>query len=316
MNFFPRTRKAAGWLSLHLSEDGVYAAHVRRLPTEKPVVEFAAFYPSDKASMAQVLGKVAKDIRAERFQCTTLLSPGEYQLLSVDAPNVPPDELKTAIRWRLKDMLDFHVDDATIDVLDVPLDKNATGRPRSMYAAAARNQLIGQQQALFQDAKIPLSVIDLPELSQRNISALYAEEGRGIAMLSFGPAGGLLTVTYSGELYLARWIDTTLAQLQQADSAQKNVLFERLTLELQRSMDHFDRQYHFISIPKLILAPLGYLGPALQDYLSTNLYVPVESTDLQHVFDVSKVPELKEPVSQQKFFFALGAALRQEEKTL
>ncbi len=33
--------------------------------------------------------RVARDLGVDRYQCLTLLSPADYQLLLVDAPNVP-----------------------------------------------------------------------------------------------------------------------------------------------------------------------------------------------------------------------------------
>jgi MSHA biogenesis protein MshI len=245
-----------------------------------------------------------------------LLSLGEYQLLSVDAPNVPPDELKTAIRWRLKDLLDYHIDDATIDVLDIPVEKNSVGRNHSMYAVAARNQLIEQRQSLFGDAKLPISVIDIPEMAQRNISALLEPAGQGIAMLSFNSESGLLTISFGGELYLSRRIDVAFSQLLQSEPEKINAVYERIVLELQRSFDHFDRQYHFVSIAKLMLSPLGEIAPGVRDHLAANLDLPVEIVDLENILDLSKVPELRAPKAQQRFFMTIGAAMRHEEKVL
>lgn len=296
--------------------DEICAAYIKRLAGEKPVVESVVFFPAEKSHLSASLEKCGKEVQAARFACTTLLSSGEYQILSVEAPNTPPDELKAAIRWRLKDMLDFHVDDATIDVLNVPVEKTAGARPNSMYAIAARNSLIQQRQELFATAKIPLTVIDIPEMAQRNFSALLETEGRGVAVLSFDTSGGLLTVTFSGELYLARRIDATLDQVRQSDPDQKIACFDRITLELQRSLDHFDRQYHFITLARLVLAPIGETATGLCDYLASNMYVPVEELNLDTVLDVTKVPSLKSLEMQQRCFMALGTALRHEEKAL
>src|ERR1035437_4040692 len=225
MGLFAKTaKKNAGWLAIRFHEAGASVAYIKRSTLGFPVIEVLAFFPGDKSSETIALEKLAKEIHASRYQCINLLGSGEYQILSVEAPNVPPDELKTAIRWRLKDMLDFHVDDATIDVLDVPGDPGAPGRNHSLYAVAARNQLISQRQTLFDEAKIPLSVIDIPEMAQRNIAALLEPEGRGLGMLSFDSDGGLLTVTFSGELYLSRRIDVLLSQLLESDAEQKNAL--------------------------------------------------------------------------------------------
>ncbi len=313
MGFFAKTKKNPGWMAVSFQGDGICVTHVVPQISDKPIVEQANFFMGNADHVQELLEKLAKELHAERYQCTTLFGQGDYQLLSVDAPNVQPEELKTAIRWRLKDMLDYSIDEATVDVLDVPVDKNSAARNHSMYAVAARNQLVEQRQNLFAKAKIPLTVIDIPEMAQRNFSRLLEPEGRGVAMLSFDADGGLLTVTYAGELYLSRRIDVPLSQLAQAEGDKKASCHDRITLELQRSLDHFDRQYHFITLSKLVLAPLGQGGAGLQEYLAANIYIPVEALDLETVLDISKVPELKVPEAQQRYFLTLGAALREEE---
>ncbi|HJV74997.1 MAG TPA: agglutinin biogenesis protein MshI [Noviherbaspirillum sp.] len=303
-----------GWLAADVQADGVCIAHIDHSGAGKPVIEYAGFFSKGAASIPDLLARLAKELRLAQYQCTTLLAPVEYQLLSVDAPNVPPEELKTAIRWRLKDLLDFHVDDATIDVLNVPFDKSSL-RTHSMYAVAARNQIIEQKQRLFVDAKIPLRVIDIPEMAQRNIAALLETDGRGIAFLSFDESGGLLTVSYTKELYMARRIDISLSHLQRQNE-EMQALHERVTLEVQRSLDHFDRQYHFIPLSTLVILPVGENTEALRASLAAGLNVSVETFDMEAAFDMSKVPALKTQEAQQRYFFTLGAALRHEEKTL
>ncbi len=309
-----KTKQTDGWMAIRLAEDNIYAAHVRRAPSSRAEVTLAVAYSGITREV--VLEKLAKECHADRYSCTTLLMPAEYQILSVDAPTVPPEELKTAIRWRLKDMLDFHVDDAMIDVLDIPPNQNAPVRNRAMYAIAARTISVEQCQTMFRQAKIPLSVIDIPEMAQRNIAAMLEPQGRGIALLSFDTEGGLLTFTASGELYLSRRIDVTLAQLTHGDAVQKRAFHDRVTLELQRSLDHFDRQYHYVTLAKLVLAPTGIDNTDLRAYLAENLQLAVEILDLESVFDFTHTPELKHPVQQQHYFLTLGAALRHQEKVL
>lgn len=310
MGFFKRPKKKEGLLAIAFNGEGMLAARVRRADEGKPVVRLASLVPADKGVGAALLEKTARELHALSYRCATLLQGGEYQLLSVEAPNVPAEERKTAVRWRLKDMLDFPVDQATVDVLDIPTDKATQARGQNVFVVAARNSVIETRQNLFADAKVGLDVIDIPEMAQRNISALLEPDGRGVAVLSFGADGGLLTVTYQGELYLSRRIDVTLDQLLDTDHDRKHGCYDKITLELQRSLDHFDRQYNFINVSKLVLAPTGASG--LDEYLSSNLYTKVETLDLASVLDLSAVPELAAAAHQQVFFLALGAALRQE----
>ena len=313
MRFFRKAKKREGWLAIALQRDGLAAVSMQTAPGIRPQVRQAVFYPGKNP--AELLEKAGRELHAHAYRSITILNGGEYQLLSVDAPNVAPDELKTAVRWRLKDMLDFHVDDATIDVLDLPLDPEAAVRAQhSMFAIAARNSVIEARQKLFTAAKVDLAVIDIPETAQRNISALVEPPGRGVAMLSFGEEGGLLTVSYRAELYLARRIDIGLEQLLDADIERRNGAFDRVTLELQRSLDNFERQYSFISVAKLVLAPSAVNG--LDEYLSSNLYTPVDTLDLATLFDFERAPELADRLVQQRFLVPLGAALRHEETVL
>ena len=309
MRFFKRAKKKDGWLTIAVQADGVAATSIKRVADGKPFVRFAHFLPGQPG--VDVLEKAAREGNANAFRCATLLAGGEYQVISLEAPNVPREEMKTAVRWRLKDILDFPAEEATIDVLDIPVDASVQMRAQqSIFVVAARNAVIKTRQQLFLDAKVDLGVIDIPETAQRNISAMLEPEGRGVAMLSFGADGGLLTVSYRGELYLSRRFDVTLEQLLESDHERKHASFDRITLELQRSLDNFERQYSFISIAKLVLGPSAVSG--LDEYLSSNLYTPVETLDLANVLDLSRTPELMDAAMQQRFFVLLGAALRTE----
>ena len=294
---------------MQFTHAGVSLAHVRLVTDSKPLVTLCVISPA-QATDAPGLEKLVKAHHLDRYQCSFLLNSGEYQMLVTEAPSVPAAELKTAVRWRLKDMLDFAVDDATVDVLEIPADKHVQSRNRSLYAVAARNEIIRQRMANFDAAKLPVSVIDIPELAQRNIASLLEDKGRGMALLSFDENGGLLTFTFDGELYSSRHIDVPISQLQQADSEQRQRHFDRITLELQRSMDSFERQFSFITISKLVLAPL----PAeanLEAYLASNLYLPVSTLNLDEIFDFSTVSGVG-PSQRRQCFLALGAALRTE----
>lgn len=308
MRFFKKARKKDGWLILAVGRDGVAATSIERGAGGKPAVRFAHFLAGQPD--AGMLEKAGRDVQAQAYRCATLLGAGEYQVISVEAPNVPQEELRTAIRWRLKDILDFPVDDATVDVLAIPVDAAGARAQQSVFAVAARNGVIKPRQQLFLDAKLDLAVIDIPEMAQRNISAMLEPEGRGVAMLSFGPDGGLLTVSFRGELYLSRRVDLGLEPLLDPDHERKHAAFDRITLELQRSLDHFERQFSFISVARLVLAPSEIQG--LDDYLSSNLYMPVDTLDLGSVFDFAHAPELADPALQGRFFLPLGAALRTE----
>lgn len=314
MNLFKKSSKSTGWRAVVLDDTSLHAVAVQ-VDNGKPIVSLAFTVLDSGEGMGRTLGNLAQAWQGTGYRCTTLLARREYQFLPVEAPPVPPTELKSAVSWRIRDMLDFPVEEAAIDVLNIPQEKGMQ-RQQMMYAVAAPMRLIEQRQRWFGEARMPLGVIDIPEMAQRNIAALFEQTGRGLAMLWIDSQGGLLTLTAGGELYFARWIDVPLDQLVLGSHELKEDAFGQVTLEVQRSLDHFSRQYRSIVLAKLLVAPLAESDPGLTAYLEKNVDIPVEALDLSAVFDFSKVPQLRDPGKQRQYWLALGAALRHEEKVL
>jgi MSHA biogenesis protein MshI len=312
IKLFKRTSRDAGWVSVTLSNRGVHIAQVKYVGT-RPQVTRCSFHPLAEVT-AVTLEKIRKELQLDAARFTTLLSSNEYQILMVDAPNVPVDELKTAIRWKIKDSLSYHIDDATIDVLQIPSHKYGSDRPQSLYAVAASNETIRRRIGLFEKAGLELGVIDIPEMAQRNVAALFETEARGLVLLSFSDEGGLLTITCDGELFLARRIDITLGQLQDADEGLRQQYLDRVELEVQRSLDYFDRQFHHIPVSRMLVSAPESLG--LEKVLASNLGLPVEMLDLAQGMDIGTVPELADSEYACHALPSLGAALRQEKKAL
>ncbi len=299
-------------MSATLGTDALEFARGRFAPSGKSSI--AAYGTHKFAGGKHDLQSLAQEMRLGRFQCTTFLRPGEYQLLQVEAPNVARDELKSAIRWRIKDMLEYHVDDATLDVLDIPADEAAGGtRTHLMFAVAARNEVIQGRIREFEEARIPLSVIDIPETAQRNIAALHEDAERGVALAFFARDWGLLTISYRGELYLARRLDLGLEQLSAAAAGAEGSAPERVALEIQRTLDHFERQFRHVAVARLLLAPAPG-ADSLREFLLGRLAIPVQTIDLRERLQFDGPGP--DPETQWRLFHHFGAALRHESKAL
>lgn len=314
MKFFSRSKRAVGRIIVQSQTDGLCV--VQAMDTSPPQVQFAHFYPREQGGVPELLAKANAEWNLKRYECLFLLSENEYQLSLVEMPNVPQEELKTAVRWLLKDLLDYHIEDATIDVLSLPVDSAVSARKPLMYAVSARNHLVAERQEWCDAENISLSVIDIPDLAQRNIASVVAIEGRGIALLSINECCLLLTLVFAGELYLSRRLDIGFTHIAQAGFEQKQALFEKITLELQRSFDHIDRQYNFINLAQLRIMPRLPQAVEMADYLKENLYLPVETLDLAEVFDFGKTPDLQQAEQQMRFQMCLGEVLRRDEKRL
>jgi MSHA biogenesis protein MshI len=305
-----RQKVGSGSVAICVHEDRADITRVSRPADGPPVIDVCASVRREGSDIETLVG-LRRQYHLDRFSCVTLMPENGYQLQVIEAPSVPASELKAAVRWRIQDVLDYPADAATIDVFFVPADPNAPTRTRSIYAVAARNESITARMAMFFGAKVPLTTIDIPEMAQRNVAALFESPGTALAMLSLSEEGGLLTFTSNAELYMARSIDIGLTQLRTSEGTLREQLLARIVLEVQRSLDHFDRQFSFMPFGKLMLAPLPE-GVDLLEYLVENLYVSVEHARLDSCIDMSRVPELSSPDMQSSQFMAIGAALRLE----
>jgi MSHA biogenesis protein MshI len=310
-SLFKNKRAIPGLTGIELRDDGASIVSVVREPGRLPQVTAFDFVEWNGAGEhAKALSRVAAAQNLKRRRCTTVLDVDEYSLLLTEAPDVPADELRSAIRWRVKDLIDFHVDDATIDVFDVTT-PNAPGKTRSMYAVAARNTAIQRRVDLCDAAGVGLDIIDIPEMAQRNIAAVLPEDVRGVVMLSFTEARGLITITRQGEIFLSRRLEIGLDALHATDGS--SLYFDQIVLEVQRSLDYFDSHFRQTHIDQLVLSPTAGNVRGLVEHLNQNLNITATVLDLASVlqFDPAIAGGLAD-----KGLMALGAALRQEEKAL
>jgi MSHA biogenesis protein MshI len=298
-------KTADGWVAVVRRMARLDVARVVCLTGGRPEILALDSYKIE-GDEPESLERLAKTKSLQRNQCVTLLGEVDYRLVQVDAPTVPAEERVQALRWRLKDMVDFPVDTAALAVADIPTD---AGRQASVFVVAAPAATVSGCMAKFAQAKFNLQAIDIPEMAVRNVAVLFEEPNRGLAFLLLSEDHSLLVITYKGELYLSRRIDMTAEALSPEDSERRLAIRERLALELQRTLDNFDRQYGFISVSRLVVATEKD-SAGLVAALGENLYLPLLAMDLSDVADFSTLPELRQLERQAQGVLAIGAALR------
>jgi MSHA biogenesis protein MshI len=311
-NLFKTKSQNSGWFAISLGAHGVYLAKIKTVG-QMPCVERCEYHENSTLT-ASSLEKLRRDASIGNHEVTTLLAPGEYQMLLVEAPNVPADEMKKAVRWKIKDGLNFHIDDATVDMVRIPASKYGSGRPQSLYAIAASNSIIQERVKLFEQAKIELDVIDVPEMAQRNIAALFEREDRALVVLAFDDFGGLMTFTAGGELYMSRHMEINIGQLLDANQELRQQYRSRVEVELQRSLDYFDRQFNHLPVDMVLVSVPDSTG--LVEFLAAELDAKVQKLDLSKVMDISAIPTLADSEFVAHALPVLGAALRQESRVL
>jgi MSHA biogenesis protein MshI len=274
-------------------------------PGGRPELNYCTYAPADSPDP---LGNAARQLPHRRHPAVSVLSPQAYSMLLVEAPDVPQDELKAAVRWRIKELLDFHIDDAVIDVFQMP-HQGRGGPNQMMYAIAARTEGVRAVVDDAEDAGLNLQVIDVLELSLRNIAALLESDGQGVALLYLGDQSGVLLLVRQGVLYLTRRIETGSMQL--ADSAAiRGTLIAGLALEARRSLDYFESHYEQSSISALYTSGLETWD---QDQLADELGISVRNVDITTLVHTDIELSVDD---QRRCLPAIGAALRKDEIAL
>jgi MSHA biogenesis protein MshI len=298
---FSTTRSGVAW-----TPDGCAIATIRRV-NGGPVLESCRSVAGSPLEQTAVIAAwVAGEGRASGA-ISSVLDSADYQLVQVESPGVLPAELKAAVRWRLKDAIDFPIGDAVIDVFDMPEPARRTGA-KMMYAVAAKPQAVARQAAGLQAAARRFDVIDIPELALRNLAALLPEAAEGLMLLWLEESWAQVLVIKQTTLYLTRHVH--FAGIRTDQGGQPDV--EAIALEIQRSMDYFESHYDQAPLRHLIVAPCNESTGRFTQALARETSMRTESIDLRRALEVAPGVE----AADRRSLLAIGAALRDERKSL
>lgn len=287
-----------------------------------------------------------------------MLRPAQYQLLQIDVPAVAPEELRAAARYQIRDMVNVHIDDLTLDVMHVG-DGQQKGTPH-LFVVAAETAVIRDALALGDALHWTVSVIDIQEMVQRNLQSLLARnEGRleraDAALLVADSSHALLTISANEELFYARRLelpagfmsmdwgsqtaalgatsdafipvgeyvpeynvggvshgsDYTASPSSSGDGA-GNELAQRFLVEVQRSLDLWDRSWSSLPLSGLRVSA-GERSAELAQWLGREMGQSVVAMDIGAHFSGM---DTKDAADRASCLPLLGALLRTEGRKL
>ncbi len=239
---------------------------------------------------------------------SAVLGTDEYQLVQVEAPDVKPEELRGAVRWKLKDIISFPPSDAVVDVFEIP-EQARYVESRMIYAVAARAEAVKRVVSLVKPRVRGFDCIDIPEMCLRNVAALLPQDEPGVALIALGEDFAQLTLTCRGVLYLARRIDLGRRGESRMTADGAGIDLAALALELQRSLDYYESHFDRSAITEVVVVS----GDARADQLLTGLGTATgHSVKLLEIAELFDITDGVEPDMRWPGLVALGAALRSE----
>jgi MSHA biogenesis protein MshI len=163
-----------------------------------------------------------------------VLDDDDYEVLLVEAPNVPDEELSAAIEFRIGDLLAQPIEETAIQALRLPRDAYR-GRMSTAHAIACPNETIKKRVRWAQKLHLVVEIITVPELSLLNVLAASSID-QGIALLELGPNHGCIRLYQNGALFLTRHVEIGIDVLD-INSAVEETTFENASAE---DGDHSD----------------------------------------------------------------------------
>jgi MSHA biogenesis protein MshI len=273
-------------------------------------------------------------------EAIALLDPSAYQILKVDTPQVPPEELKAAARWQVKELMDTDVSQLTLDVMHVGGDVERA--QRQLFVVAARNSAI---QALTTGAAPihgEVSVVDVWETALRNLVTRQAAAddltARACAGILIEAEQCLLVVCSGDELFYTRRIEpdpgllarargeqtaSSAAELPLGFEYQPGGAFDAvgmqespLVVELQRSIDVWERSWPELPLARLYVVTAAH-GTEVAALVQRELGQRTVALDPLAAFASQRPAPEGDPVQALTACIPLlGAALRAESRQL
>ena len=304
MNWFSAKSRTNEVIGVEFSSEGVAFAHIKRTPTQQPLLNYSEFIPVDgSVNAADLLRARLAKLGLQKVPCNIVMSSGTYQMFLGEAPKVPPEELADALRWRVKDLIQYPIAEAVLDAFLLPED-SARGSTRMAYSVVAPRNNVVQLITRAKEANLALQAIDIPELVLRNLAQSCCDTKRGIALVKLGQRGGSLQIIRDGNVYLSRQFS-----LAYNAGLLDDLPGDALVLELQRSLDYFERQMRQKPPSHVYICGENVTADKLTPEIRNGLAVKIE------LFTIEAGVQLGKDAQEHSLswcLLALGAALRED----
>lgn len=272
-----------------------------------PRLVHAQFYPCDLTDQTRVLGQISKDHQLDSVPCNFVLNPDEYQFLQVEKPEVDKHELQSALRWHIKDLIDYHIDDVVIDYLTLPVDS------MPLQVIATRKSTIQSRVDLLHESKCQLQSIDIAAQAARNLldSVKEIPKDTSVGILNLWDSSAKISVLLNHDIYINRvtQIGADVLTTVSVDDIDSQDVVDSLAIELQRTFDYYESFSRQIPVSHLVIMSNTRAIPNIDVLLHDRLGIECKVIS-SHALDdlaISSATNIEVP---DVCLMAIGGALR------
>jgi MSHA biogenesis protein MshI len=298
--------KAAGII---VTSRGIALAIIDHAPLTPRLIH-AQFYPCDMTEHVTVLAQLSKDHQLSSTPCHFVLNPDEYQFLQVEKPQVEKQELQSALRWHIKDLVDYHIDDVVLDYLTLPVDN------MPLQVVATRKSVIQSRVDLLSGAHCQIASIDIAVQAARNLidKVKSVRPDTSIGLLNLWDTNAKISVLLNHDLYINRLTNIGAESLNKVseDDIDSQSIVDSLAVELQRTFDYYESYSRQAPVSQLIIMsntrPIANLDEMIQARLGMDCQIitpsQFDALDIEITQQTTDLPDT--------CLMAIGGALRVE----
>jgi len=191
-----------------------------------------------------------------------ILAPNQYQIVAIDKPEVPEEELLGALKWQVKELVSISPDDMIVDYFSGP---TLSGGSEKINVVCAQKSELKKIVEMFDDSAVYLKSIATEEFA---FASLVPFQEQATMLVCQQPNEEvLILIVKHGCIYFHRRLR---GYTQLASKSMEELTFgtiDSLSLEIQRSSDYFERQLKQAPIREIQLV----LPIKTQEFIATKL---------------------------------------------
>ncbi len=265
----------------------------------RKIKKYISYELSPKNTLEDTINDLRKSIKecgVKQLPCCYVLNEKDYELFQIEALNVPDDELVEAIRWKVKDLISYDLEEAEVDVFFQP----ESGGQKMLYAAVARKEAIKKRSLIIEQCDLNLVAVDIPELSYRNFIEQTEYSDKSVALVVLGLGTGKLIVINRSEVCFTRSFPLSYSAGLFDDIPENDLI-----LELQRSLDYYEHQLKQEVPSDILVCGENVIEEKITDAMRNSFNQSITT----HFLDIDDLSE-KDHVMGHVFMRTYGAALR------
>lgn len=224
--------------------------------------------------------------KSKRLDTIAMLPVEIGAVIQLDAPDpsLSPSDARESLKWQLSEKTGFDVSESEVEAFEIPDADRGGLLKKTWWTSAVPSKTIRETLLALDAAGLECSLV-VPETLALAHYAPPLPGGKAIAFLCVGDDSSSISFVCGGRLLFQKQFEWT------RQSFRDKSLFDRITLDFQRTVDYFDRRLSAVALGSVVVAGLDpYDLEQWRDHASMALLVKISPFDPSAFFQGAIAP--------------------------